>query len=151
MGHRLGHDPARGVDVAHVVALQVGREEGRVGGGVVDAAGLVQQLPHGDPPTVVAGPGDHAGQPLGHAAVQVEPVLGDQLEQHGGDEGLGVAGDPEPVVGPGRTPGGDVGEPGRGRGAHVAPAGVGDGGGVTVSDRLGGRRVQDGRERECGA
>jgi hypothetical protein len=37
-------------------------------------------------------------QVLGRRVVQPDPALGDQLQDHGGDEGLGVAADPDMPV-----------------------------------------------------
>jgi len=74
--------------------------DGGQAGGLGQSAGVVQQLPHGDLCAVA----EQAGQVPGGRVVQAEPALGGQLQRHGGDVGLGEAGDAEPVSGPHRRP-----------------------------------------------
>jgi hypothetical protein len=112
---RDAHQVAGGPVVEAVVgepAAQVAGAERRIGGEVVHAAGVVEELAHGHPAAVVAVAADDAGQVGGDRVVQVEPPLRLQLEQYGGDEGLGDAADPEPVLrqpGPSGTAVGDAG------------------------------------------
>jgi hypothetical protein len=77
--------------------------EPRVGRHVVDAAGVVEELPQRDPVAVVPVPLHDAGQPSADLVVEVESALGLQLEEHRGDEGLGDAADPVVVVGAARA------------------------------------------------
>jgi hypothetical protein len=64
---------------------------------VVQAAGVVEQLAHGD----VVAVGDEPGQPPFQVVVQAKLVLPDQLQCHRGHKRLGHATDPEPVTSPG--------------------------------------------------
>jgi hypothetical protein len=77
---------------------------GQVVGVVGEPAGVVAQLPDGDPPA----PGDQAGQPPLQVVVQAQAALPDQLQDQGGHERLGHAADPEPVSGPGGPVGAQV-------------------------------------------
>ena len=61
---------------------------------VVQPAGVVEQLAHGDAVTVR----DDAGQPRLDRVVQPQPALADQLQGDGGDERLRDAARPEPAV-----------------------------------------------------
>jgi hypothetical protein len=90
-------------------------------GVVGQAAGVPQELPHGDPPAVVAVAGDQTGQMVLDRVVQADPVFRHELEQHGGGERLGGAADADPVTGAHRAAGPYVGPaegraPGRARG-----------------------------------
>ena len=77
---------------------------GQVVGVVVQAAGVVEQLAHGD----VVAVGHQAGQPPFQVVVQAKLVFPDQLQHRRGHKRLGHATDPEPVTGPGGPVGAQV-------------------------------------------
>jgi len=74
-----------------------------------DAAGVPEQLADGDR----LGVGQQAGQVVGDRVVEPDPPLADELEDHGGDERLGHAGDPDPAPRVGCSPGTQVTDAGR--------------------------------------
>ncbi|GAA3478072.1 hypothetical protein GCM10018966_026020 [Streptomyces yanii] len=63
---------------------------------IVESAGVVEQLPHGD----LVGVRYRFRQEPRDRLVECELVLRDQLQYHRGHEGLGYGSDPELVVGP---------------------------------------------------
>nr|WP_242906652.1 hypothetical protein [Actinomadura terrae] len=67
------------------------REEVQVVGVVIEAAGVLQQLPNRDLAAAVAVALDDAGQPFADRVVQAEPSFTSELQDRGRDVGLGVA------------------------------------------------------------
>lgn len=61
----------------------------------MQAAGVLEQIPQGDAASVVPVSPDQPGKPPVDAVPQRQPTLGDELQDGGGDEGLGRAARPE--------------------------------------------------------
>lgn len=105
-----------------------------VGGVVADAAGVVEELAQGDRGAVVAVALDEAGEVLVDGVVEVDPPLALELEEDGGDEGLGDGADAEAVVGAACPAGVEVGGAGCPVPDPVTVAGAGEGAGEAVGD-----------------
>ena len=98
-GHHLPRPPVLQAQVVDVLEGLVDLDLG-----VEQAAGVVEQLAHGDQVAV----GQQPGQVPAHRVVQADPALGDQLEHDRGHERLGLAGHPEGLHRAGRLAGAQV-------------------------------------------